>query len=180
MTVETSLTGNDRVVAREPNGAPLATLARQGVGFHAATTDASGNLLLQGMAAPNVDFGCGPPFPNGPQLVDFALKLGPDLTCIWQRVVSTGGRIGYGIGRDPTGDVFLSVRALAITDDFGTGPIGGLGNVALRLSGIDGSVKWARLWGPGNFSGPHHVYSGGESLWLHSFPLPRKLIHIAP
>ncbi len=114
---------------------------------NAVAFDATGNILIGGMAAGALDFGGGPL--TSPGFAGFVAKLDSAGNHVWSKHVATSPESrASGIASGPAGEVFV-VGTCKGTTDLGEGPAPGIGDSDGFLIALDasGQHQWSKKWG---------------------------------
>ncbi|WP_437909828.1 hypothetical protein WME95_19315 [Sorangium sp. So ce327] len=95
---------------------------------YGVTRDPSGNLVVGGTAAGEIDFGSGPLKAQGLQNA-FVAKFTPDAELLWNHLTeNTGEDILRVVATSPDGETLIAGTTTAPHADFGTGPLPGTGD----------------------------------------------------
>ncbi len=121
---------------------------------HAIAVDATGNVLVAGMAWGAIDFGGGP-LVSGESLAGFVAKLDSLGNHVWSKHIGTSDASdASAVAFGPAGEVFVSGTCEGTTD-LGEGPVARFGNRDGFLLALDasGQYRWSKKWGSGYTQG---------------------------
>lgn len=128
--------------------------------------DASGNVLITGLATGVVDFGGGPL--SGGNV--FVAKFDPDGNHLWSNRFGSGSGFGLSVATDINGNV-LATGYFGGTIDFGGGPLASTGSKNMYLAKLDptGAHLWSKRIGDANTAGLSVALDGSGNVYVTGY-----------